>query len=215
MMPRPGRDGARTTRRCASNAGSGATLQPAVGTAPDSGPSPPARSTLGKVLVIYRMPGLACLDQGTGLHVRTTAPQGYEHENAGDLVHVDIKKLGRIPDGGGHRSSGRAKGDRKRRAGVGYAYLHHSVDDQSRLAYSEILADEQKETAAAFWKRAAASHDRAQKQEHRSGSFRRGDAAAWAMRVGCETRIKGAARSYAGAPRFPRTVARNAGTRAI
>ena len=65
-----------------------------------------ARSTVGKVLTRYRMPRLACLDQGTGLPVRTPAPQRYEHENPGDLIHVDIKKLGRIPDGGGHRSLG-------------------------------------------------------------------------------------------------------------
>jgi transposase len=56
----------------------------------------------------------------------------------------------------GHRSLGRAKGNRNRRAGVGYAYLHHAVDDNSRLAYSEILGDEKKETAAVFWIRAAA-----------------------------------------------------------
>ena len=115
-----------------------------------------ARSTVSKVLARYRMPRLACLDQGTGLPVRKPAPRRYEHENTGDLIHVDIKKLGRIPNGGGHRTLGRARGKRNRRAGVGYAYLHHAVDDHSRLAYSEILADERKETAAAFWLRAAA-----------------------------------------------------------
>ena len=115
-----------------------------------------ARSTVGKVLTRYRMPRLACLDQGTGLPVRKPAPQRYEHENPGDLIHVDIKKLGRIPDGGGHRALGRAKGRRNRRAGTGYAYLHHAVDDHSRLAYSEILNDETKETASAFWLRAVA-----------------------------------------------------------
>lgn len=114
-----------------------------------------ARSTVGKVLARYRMPRLASLDQGTGLLVRKPAPQRYEHENAGDLVHVDIKKLGRIPDGGGHRAIGRFKGRRNRKPGTGYAYLHHAVDDHSRLAYSEILGDEKKETAAAFWIRAA------------------------------------------------------------
>jgi len=115
-----------------------------------------ARSTVGKVLARYRMPRLACLDQGTGLPVRKPAPQRYEHERPGDLIHVDIKKLGRIPQGGGHRSLGRAKGRKNRRAGTGYAYLHHAVDDHSRLAYSEILADEKTETAIAFWLRAAA-----------------------------------------------------------
>ena len=115
-----------------------------------------ARSTVGKVLSRHRMPRLACLDQGTGLPVRKPAPQRYEHEQPGDLIHVDIKKLGRIPQGGGHRSLGRAKGRKNRRAGTGYAYLHHAVDDHSRLAYSEILNDEKKETATAFWLRAAA-----------------------------------------------------------
>ena len=115
-----------------------------------------ARSTVGKVLARYRMPRLACLDQGTGLPVRRPAPRRYEHDHPGDLLHVDIKKLGRIPGGGGHRALGRARGRRNRRAGTGYAYLHHAVDDHSRLAYSEILADETKETAAAFWLRAVA-----------------------------------------------------------
>jgi transposase InsO family protein len=115
-----------------------------------------ARSTVGKVLARYRMPRLACLDQSTGLPVRKPTPQRYEHDRPGDLIHVDIKKLGRIQQGGGHRSLGRAKGRKNRRAGTGYAYLHHAVDDHSRLAYSEILADERKETATAFWLRAAA-----------------------------------------------------------
>jgi hypothetical protein len=65
-----------------------------------------ARSTVGKVLARYRMPALACLDQATGLPVRRPAPRRYEHPAPGDLVHVDIKKLGRIPEGGGHRASG-------------------------------------------------------------------------------------------------------------
>lgn len=103
-----------------------------------------ARPTVGKVLDRYRIPRLACLDQGTGLPVRKPAPQRYEHDHPGDLIHVDIKKLGRIPNGGGHRALGRAKGRRNKRTGTGYAYLHHAVDDHSRLAYSETLNDETK-----------------------------------------------------------------------
>ena len=82
--------------------------------------------------------------------MRRPKPHRYEHDQPGDLVHVDIKKLGRIPDGGGHRGSRAApSGSRnKKGAGPGYAYLHHAVDDHSRLAYSEILGDERKETAA-------------------------------------------------------------------
>jgi hypothetical protein len=68
---------------------------------------------------------------------------------------VDIKKLGNIPDGGGHKVLGRPAG-RKTRSGVGYGYIHTAIDDHSRLAYSEILPDETKHTAAAFWMRAHA-----------------------------------------------------------
>lgn len=64
-----------------------------------------------------------------------------------------MKKLGRIPDGGGHRKLGRQTG-RRNRSGMGYAYLHHAVDDHPRLAYSDILDDERRETAAEFWTRA-------------------------------------------------------------
>lgn len=112
------------------------------------------RSTVARVLARYRMPRLSHVDQATGLPVRKPHPARYEKALPGQLVHVDIKKLGRIPDGGGHRKLGRAAGNRDRRNGVGYAFLHHAVDDCSRLAYSEILADERRETAAGFWLRA-------------------------------------------------------------
>jgi transposase InsO family protein len=127
------------------------------------------RSTVGRVLDRYRMPLLAHLDQATGLPVRKPKPTRYEAAAPGNLVHVDIKKLGRIPDGGGWRAHGRGSRqdrragvarDRAARAGAaasrGYVYLHHAVDDHSRLAYSEQLPDERKETAAAFWLRANA-----------------------------------------------------------
>jgi transposase InsO family protein len=116
-----------------------------------------ARSTVEAVLRRYRMPLLGHLDQNTGLPVRRPEPRRYEHDAPGDLVHVDIKKLGRIPDGGGHRKLGRTIGNRhNKKQGRGYAFLHHAVDDHSRLAYSEILGDERKETAAGFWTRANA-----------------------------------------------------------
>jgi len=67
---------------------------------------------------------------------------------------VDIKKLGRIPDGGGWQAHGRSRRGPRRR--VGYAYIHSAVDDHSRLAYSEVLPDERGTTAAAFWDRAHA-----------------------------------------------------------
>lgn len=115
-----------------------------------------ARSTVWKVLNRYRMPLLGTLDQATGLTVRRQEPVRYEHETPGDLVHIDIKKQGRIPDGGGHRIHGRASAQNRsaRRQKAGYAYLHHAVDDHTRLAYSEILDDERKETAAGFYERA-------------------------------------------------------------
>lgn len=71
------------------------------------------------------------------------------------------KKLGRIPDGGGHRFVGRVAGNRnKKKRGLGYSFLHHAVDDYSRIVYSEILADERKEMAAGFWARARAHFER-------------------------------------------------------
>jgi transposase InsO family protein len=118
-----------------------------------------AVSTVGRVLRRYGAPPLRFTDPATGIRTRTSrpAPRRYEHDAPGELVHVDIKKLGRIPDGGGHRVHGRAAGTRvKKQAKPGYAYLHHAVDDHSRLAYSEILTDERKETVAAFWQRANA-----------------------------------------------------------
>jgi hypothetical protein len=87
----------------------------------------------------------------------------YERDRPGELVHVDVKKLGNIPDGGGWRAHGRATGQQHRRAtsptrnpSLGYSYLHTALDDRSRLAYTEILADERKDTAAAFLHRAHA-----------------------------------------------------------
>jgi transposase InsO family protein len=120
-------------------------------------------ATVHRVLARYRVPRLAHLDRATGRPVRR-----YERDRPGELVHVDIKKLGNIPDGGGHRVLGRHAGTRNRSAmpGVrrvgrgeprlGYSYLHNAVDDHSRLAYSEILPDETQHTAAAFWARAQA-----------------------------------------------------------
>ncbi len=101
------------------------------------------------------MPLLGHIDLNTGVRIRKPKPVRYERSNPGDLVHVDVKKLGRIPDGGGHCTLGRAKG-RKNRSRVGYASLHSAIDDHSRIAYSEILENEKIETAAGFWERANA-----------------------------------------------------------
>jgi transposase InsO family protein len=107
-------------------------------------------STVHRVLSRYGLARLAWLDRPTGRVIRR-----YEHAAPGDLVHLDVKKLGRIPDGGGWRIHGRHHRPNRHR-GRGYAFLHTALDDHSRLAYSELLADEGKDTAAAFWRRAQA-----------------------------------------------------------
>ena len=125
------------------------------------------RSTVGRVLARYKVAPLAHIDQATGLVVRRPSLNRYEAPAPGDLVHIDIKKLGQIPDGGGWRAHGRGSKQDQRsgaarnkatRSGApssrGYSYLHHAVDDHTRLAYSEILNNERKETAAGFFKRA-------------------------------------------------------------
>lgn len=87
---------------------------------------------------------------------KTTAVR-YERARPGELAHMDVKKIGRIPDGGGWRALGRAEGHRDRKTRIGgYDYVHSLVDDHSRLAYSEILPDEKGATCAAFLGRAAA-----------------------------------------------------------
>ena len=108
-----------------------------------------APATVHRVLWRLGAPRLADLDRPTRQVVR------YERERPGELLHVDIKKQGRIPAGGGWRIHGRdvARGGRVKR-GLGYDFVHAAVDDRSRLAYAEILADERKETASAFMTRA-------------------------------------------------------------
>jgi transposase InsO family protein len=78
----------------------------------------------------------------------------YERERPGELVHIDVKKLGRIPDGGGWRAHGRSEEVRGR--GIGFDYVHAVIDDHSRLAYAEIHADEKGPTCAGVLLRAAA-----------------------------------------------------------
>jgi transposase InsO family protein len=122
-------------------------------------------STVHAVLARYGCPPLAHLDRAAGVPVRR-----YERDRPGELVHIDIKKPGNIPDGGGHRIVSREQGKRNRQAhrdpgrrrkipgqpNLGYGYLHTALDDHSRLAYTEILSDETSQTAVAFLARAAA-----------------------------------------------------------
>jgi transposase InsO family protein len=109
-----------------------------------------ARSTVHAVLARHHMPRLAELDRPSGQVVR------YQRQWPGELVHVDIKAQGRIPQGGGHRLLGRAEGRRDRQVKTGYDYLHVAIDDRTRLAYVEALADQQGQTAAEFLTRALA-----------------------------------------------------------
>jgi transposase InsO family protein len=118
----------------------------------------PAR-TVSRVLRRHGVPYLRQCDPLTGEVIRaskTTAVR-YERDRPGELVHVDVKKVGKIPDGGGWKAHGRQMGSTgaKKRARIGYDYVHSMVDDHSRLAYSEILPDEQGPTCAAFLLRAA------------------------------------------------------------
>jgi len=92
-------------------------------------------------------------------------PNRYQRRHAGELVHVDVKKLARIPDwGAGHRVHGnRGLQRNRRRAGkriVGWEFVHVCVDDATRLAYVEVLADEKATSAVAFLTRAIAFYER-------------------------------------------------------
>ncbi|WP_432855353.1 IS481 family transposase [Amycolatopsis sp. CA-161197] len=114
--------------------------------------------TVSRVLARNDIPRLSALDPITGEVIRaskTTAVR-YERDRPGELVHMDVKKIGRIPDGGGWRAHGRANQDatRDRSVRIGFDYVHSLVDDHSRLAYSEILPDEKGPTCAAFFTRA-------------------------------------------------------------
>jgi transposase InsO family protein len=114
-------------------------------------------STVGRVIARAGLPRLCELDALTGAPVGRGPARRvrYERERPGELVHVDVKKLGRIPEGGGWRAHGRRARPKVLR-GLGYDYVHSAVDDHSRLAYSEILDDERGDTCAGFMARAAA-----------------------------------------------------------
>lgn len=102
---------------------------------------------------ILNAAGLGRLDRGDRATAETK-PRRYQRERPGELVHVDVKKISRIPAGGGWRAHGRGGANLSRRTRVGYAYIHTAIDDRTRLVYSEVLDDEQGPTAAMFWLRA-------------------------------------------------------------
>ena len=123
-------------------------------------------STVHAVLVRCRLNRLSHIDRATGEPIRR-----YEHERPGDLIHVDVKKLGKVPDGGGWRYVGRQQGEKNRSATVartgtprneyrnpliGTCYLHTVIDDHSRVAYVEAHDDETSQTAAQVLRNAVA-----------------------------------------------------------
>jgi transposase InsO family protein len=113
-------------------------------------------STVGRILRRYRVPLLREVDPVTGQVIRASrrSANRYEHDRAGSLIHIDVKKLGRIPNGGGWRVHGRSEQVRGR--GIGYDYVHAAIDDYSRVAYLEIHPDERAATCAGFAGRAIA-----------------------------------------------------------
>ncbi len=120
-------------------------------------------STVHAVLVRCRINRLSHLDRATGEPIRR-----YEHDQPGALLHVDVKKLGNVPDGGGWRYLGRQQGNRnraptpgkarnaRRNPTMGTAFVHTVLDDHTRVAYAEIHDDETAATATAVLRRAVA-----------------------------------------------------------
>ena len=120
-------------------------------------------STVHAVLVRCRLNRLSHVDRATGEPIRR-----YEHEHPGELVHMDVKKLGRVPDGGGWRYVGRQQGKANRIATagkprskwhnvlIGTCFLHTVIDDHSRVAYVEARNDETRETASDVLRNAVA-----------------------------------------------------------
>jgi transposase InsO family protein len=124
-------------------------LGPELGVAP---------RTVTRILRRHGVPRLAVCDPMTGEVIRASKHTAvrYERPRPGELVHVDVKKLGRIPDGGGWRAHGRgtANSAEHKRARIGFDYVHSMVDDHSRYAYSEVLADERATATVEFMERA-------------------------------------------------------------
>ena len=113
------------------------------------------RSTIYGILRRHGMSRLRDFDGPTGKPIR------YVRERPGELVHMDIKKLGRIPTGGGHFAVGRQLGKRNKGGrSLGYDFIHVAVDDCSRFAYVELLPDERDRSAAAFLLRATMAFER-------------------------------------------------------
>ena len=104
------------------------------------------RSTVARTLQRHGVNRLKALDD-------QTPPQRYTRRHPGELLHLDVKKLGRITGFYGHRITGNRS---RRRRGAGWDFVHVAIDDASRLAYAEVLPNEQGDTSAAFLMRAVA-----------------------------------------------------------
>jgi transposase InsO family protein len=120
----------------------------------------PAR-TVSRILARHQVPRLADCDPLTGAPIRASRATSVRYERArpGELVHMDVKKIGRIPPGGGWRAAGWTTANHQARVDktpIGYDYVHALVDDHSRLAYCEVLPDEKGPTCAGFLLRGAA-----------------------------------------------------------
>ena len=106
-------------------------------------------STVHRVLVRHGVNRLRWMDRPTGRVIRRI-----ETDRCGELVHIDVKKLARVPNGGGHRKLGRAV--TRNRPGLGYTHIHTAIDAYSRLAYSEFAGVENTINCVAFLDRAVA-----------------------------------------------------------
>lgn len=117
----------------------------------------PAR-TCARIVARSGLPRLADVDRVTGEARRRgpVTPVRYERSRPGELAHVDVKKVARIPAGGGWRALGRGNDPSRGHSGLGSSCLHVAVDDFSRVAYAELLPDERKGTCSAFMSRCLA-----------------------------------------------------------
>jgi transposase InsO family protein len=109
-------------------------------------------STVHQVLCRQGLNRLAWMDRPSGTVIR----RQIVHDRPGEQVQIDVKKLGRIPPGGGWRVWGRGNVVDSKATQVGYAFVHTAIDSHTRLAYSEVLPDEKGITAVGFWQRAHA-----------------------------------------------------------
>ena len=108
-------------------------------------------STVHRVLSRHGLNRLAWMDRPSGQVIRRI-----HTDRPGELVHIDVKKLGRIPPGGGWRVHGRGNVAHHSKTNVGYDFIHSAIDAHTRLAFSEVLSNEKGPTCAGFFERAQA-----------------------------------------------------------